>query len=199
MPRRQIAAVRMMDAADPASPPMWLAAPAQLPVAPPEWTPACPAPGPVATLMASRPQLRHDPDRLRRPEVAWAVRVWRAWPLPAAGSPRVDPLPRHMCPGTLRQVLAYARGVWRVLHHFIAGRLVLRARAGVARLAGLIELRGARLGTLDLLRAIARLAVQVPELRPVRLRRADRALRRARAYVGRAPCRTGSSSCYRRC
>jgi len=77
MPRRQIAAVRMMDAAGPAAPPVWLAALAQLPVAR-EWTPACPVQDPVATLMASRPQLPHDPDRLRRPEVAWAIRVWRA-------------------------------------------------------------------------------------------------------------------------
>src|SRR6185503_4281667 len=98
MPRRQIAAVRMMDAAAPAAPPVWPAALAQLPAAR-EWTPDCPVQGPVATLMASRPQLRHDPDRLRRPDVAWAVRVSRAWPLPAVGLPRVDPLPRHMCPG----------------------------------------------------------------------------------------------------
>src|SRR6185503_12687510 len=98
MPRRQIAAVRMMDAAAPAAPPVWPAALAQLPAAR-EWTPACPVQGPVATLMASRPQLRRDPDRLRRPDVAWAVRVSRAWPLPAVGSPRVDPLLRHTCPG----------------------------------------------------------------------------------------------------
>src|SRR5688572_13775189 len=98
MLRRQIAAVWMMDAAGPPAPPVWPGALVQLPAAR-EWTPVCPVQGPVATLMASRPQLRHDPDRLRRPEVAWAVRVWRAWPLPAAGSPRDDPLPRHMCPG----------------------------------------------------------------------------------------------------
>src|SRR5688572_8671695 len=97
MPRRQIAAVRMMDAAGPPAPSVWLAALAQLPAAR-EWTPACPVQGPVATLMASRPQLRHGHDRLRRPEVAWAVRAWRAWLLPAAGSPRVDPWHRRTRP-----------------------------------------------------------------------------------------------------
>src|SRR6185503_2906824 len=83
--------------------------------------------------------------------------------------------------GTLRQVLVYARRLWRVLHHFIARCLVLWARAGVAGLAGLIGLRLSCVGPLGLSPcAIARLAIQIVELRTIGLCSSNRAVRCAR-------------------
>ncbi len=89
--------------------------------------------------------------------------------------------------GPRRQVLRDAGGR-RLRDHLVAGRLVLRSGTGVAGLARRTGLRVARshfapfgaAGDLARLLALAGLAVQVVQVVALRLRRRDRALRRAR-------------------